>query len=55
MLLLGAVGMMVSMSVAATLILVYRIDEEEEDNLVVGYTVAVLVCCFVYSYSATWG
>ncbi len=38
--------------IAATLVLAFNLEEENND--VIGYIVVCLVCLFVLLYSATW-
>ncbi len=38
--------------IAATLVLVFNLEEENND--VIGYIVVCLVCVFVLIYTATW-
>ncbi len=52
LLLLGALGMMSSMLVAGTLVLVFKVDEGESQA--VGYIVLALVTLFVVIFSGTW-
>ena len=53
LLLLGALGMMFSMLVAATLVLEFTLEEGE--NKEVGYVVVTAICVFVFSYAGTFG
>ena len=53
--LLGALGMLVSMVIAASLLLDFRVEEEGEGNEVVGYVVVVLICFFVFNFAYSWG
>ncbi len=53
LLLMGAIGMCVSMVAAATLILAFRVDEGE--NKAVGYVVVLLICSFVINFAYGWG
>ena len=52
MLLVGGFLMAILTGVAATLVYVFKL--EEEDNLVVGYIVVCLVCIFMLVFSSTW-
>lgn len=53
LLLLGALGMFVSMSLAGILIHVFHVDDGE--NQIVGYVVALLILVFVFNFSFSWG
>ena len=58
LLLLSGVGMLVSMTGAATVLLAFRVEEEEEedsDGSVAGYVTVVLVCLFVFNFAYGWG
>ena len=46
--------MMVSMVGAATVLLVFRV-EEEGGGSVAGYVTVVLVCFFVFNFAYGWG
>ena len=52
--LLGALGMLVSMVIAASLLLDFRV-EENGGNQIVGYVVVVLICFFVFNFAYSWG
>ena len=53
--LLGALGMLVSMVIAASLLLDFRVEEEGEGNEVVGYVVVFLICFFAFNFAYSWG
>lgn len=52
MLVYGGFSMTLLVGAAATLILVFKL--EKENNLVVSYIVVGLVCVFTLVYSSTW-
>lgn len=60
---LGALGMMVSIFIAASIIVIWRVgvDEEEEEGgagagrEVAGYMVVLFVCLFVFNFAYGWG
>ena len=52
--LLGALGMLVSMVIAASLLLDFRV-ERDGGNEVVGYVVVILICFFVFNFAYSWG
>jgi len=45
--------MMFSMATAATLILVFRV--EEGGSTAVGYIVVALICSFMFAFAYGWG
>ncbi len=47
-------GFVLSLSagVAGTLVLVFNLEEQNDD--VIGYIVVCLVCLFMFVYSGTW-
>lgn len=51
LLLSGALGMLVSVLLAATLLQVFNVNEHQ----VVGYVVVILLCAFVFSFAYSWG
>ena len=53
LLLLGGLGMFVSMVTSATLILVFRV--EEGGSTAVGYVVVAFICFFMFSFAYGWG
>ena len=53
LLLLGGLGMFVSMATSATLILVFRV--EEGGSRAVGYIVVAFICCFMFFFAYGWG
>jgi MFS family permease len=55
LLLLGGAGMLVSMAGAATVLLVFRVEEEVEGGSVAGYVTVVLICFFVFNFAYGWG
>ncbi|XP_011409321.2 PREDICTED: probable glucose transporter rco-3 isoform X1 [Amphimedon queenslandica] len=62
LLLVGALGMCVSILAAGLLIHIFNVDEEreggggsEEERQVVGYFVALLIVLFVSFFASTWG
>ncbi|XP_019857805.1 PREDICTED: proton myo-inositol cotransporter-like isoform X1 [Amphimedon queenslandica] len=60
LLLVGALGMCVSILAAGLLIHIFNVDEEreggsEEERQVVGYFVAFLIVLFVAFFASTWG
>ena len=54
LLLMGGIGMLFSMLAAATILLVFNV-EEEEGGSVAGYITVVLVCFFVFNFAYGWG
>lgn len=48
----GGLLMSLLTGVAATLVLVFNLEEDNND--VIGYIVVCLVCLFMLVYSATW-
>lgn len=60
LLLLGGIGMFVSMLAAATFILAFRIDNtdcqnDSEDVGAIGYVVVFFICFFVFNFAYSWG
>lgn len=53
LLLLGGLGMLVSMATSATLILVFRV--EEGGSRAVGYIVVAFICFFFFFFAYGWG
>ena len=53
LLLLGGVGMLVSIAGAATVLLVFRVEEKE--GSVAGYVTVALICFFVFNFAYGWG
>ena len=49
--------MIVSMTAAATVLLVFGVEEEEEGEggSVAGYATVVLICFFVFNFAYGWG
>ena len=55
LLLLGGLGMILSMTGAATVLLVFRVEEEEGGGSVAGYVTVTLICFFVFNFAYGWG
>ena len=53
LLLLGTLNLLLSMAIAATLLLAFRV--EEGGSRAVSYIVVVLICYFVFNYAYSYG
>lgn len=53
LLLLGGLGMLTTMVISATLILVFRI--EDGDSSAAEYIVVTLICLFMFAFTYGWG
>ena len=47
--------MILSMTGAATVLLVFRVEEEEGGGSVAGYVTVTLICFFVFNFAYGWG
>ena len=56
LLLLGSLGMLLSILTAGTIILVWRVGEADSGGVnIAGYVVVVFVCFFVFNFAYGWG
>ena len=55
LLLLGGVGMMVSMMGAALVLMIFNVEEREGGGSVAGYATVGLICFFVFNFAYGWG
>lgn len=54
LLLLGALGMFLSICAAANVILIWKVDEDGSSQ-VAGYIVVLFICLFVFNFAYGWG
>ena len=47
--------MMVSMAGAATVLMIFRVEEEDQGSVAAGYVTVALVCLFIFNFAYGWG
>lgn len=55
LLLLGGAGMFLAIFIAASIILTWRVRQEEAEGGVAGYMVVIFICFFVFNFAYGWG